>query len=253
MTSQDLVEAVQALPHGWHGHYLDVVDSTQDEARAAGERGAPDRSLFVADYQRAGRGRQGRRWLARPGAALMLSMLFREASAAAVPWRWTSLASVSLAQAISDVLPTLASAIKWPNDVMLDDRKVAGVLAQTWSDGQRLVAVVGVGVNVNANQSDLSRVGSPATSLCLAGKQEISRGRLLLAFVTRMDAWLGRPWPELHAAWNARLWGRGQRLRLLDINYEEDVVVLGAELDGSLRVRLADGTERRTTTGELLR
>ena len=63
-----------------------------------------------------------------------------------------------------------------------------------------------------------------------------------------MDAWLERPAAELHAAWQARLWGRGQRLRLLDLGREEEVVVLGAEPDGSLRVRLPDGTERRTTT-----
>ena len=58
--------------------------------------------------------------------------------------------------------------------------------------------------------------------------------------------------PSSIAAWQARLWGRGQRLRLVDLGREDEVVVLGAEPDGSLRVRLPDGTERRTTTGELI-
>ena len=83
-------------------------------------------------------------------------------------------------------------------------------------------------------------------------RREVDRGRLLRALVGHMDAWLARPWPALHAAWQALLWGRGQRLRLLDLGRAEDVVVLGAELDGALRVRLSDGSERLTTTGELI-
>ena len=102
-----LKAAVEALPRPWQATYFAVVESTQDEARAASRRGAPHRSIFVADYQRAGRGRQGRTWVARPGVALMLSVVFRESAAAAVPWRWTSLASVALAEAIVDLLPAL--------------------------------------------------------------------------------------------------------------------------------------------------
>jgi BirA family biotin operon repressor/biotin-[acetyl-CoA-carboxylase] ligase len=252
MTSDGLAEAVRALPRAWQGHYVEETDSTQDEARTAARVGAPSRSIFVADYQRAGRGRQGRSWLAGRGDALMLSVIFREHATPPTPWRWTSLASVALAEAISELVPVLQPAIKWPNDVLLDDRKIAGVLAETTSDGQQLVAVVGVGVNVNSLTADLATVGGAATSLRIASGQAVDRGELLLSLVRRMDAWLERPWPELHAAWLGRLWGHGQRLRLLDLGREEDVVVLGAELDGSLHVRMADGSERHTTTGELI-
>ncbi len=252
MARDGLAQALRALPPNWHGYYFDVVDSTQDEARAAARRGAPSRSIFVADYQRAGRGRQGRSWLAAPGDALMSSIVFREQAPAPTPWRWTSLASVALAESIQEVLPAVTPAIKWPNDVMLDDRKVAGILAETTWDGEQLVAVVGVGVNVNSTPADLERVGAAATSLRIAAGQSVDRGQLLLTLVRRMDLWFARPWPELHAAWQARLWRRGQRLRLVDLGVEAEVVVLGAELDGSLRVRLPDGTERHTTTGELI-
>jgi len=252
MASDGLAQALEALPPGWRGQYFDVVDSTQDEARAAAHLGAPSRSIFVADYQRAGRGRQGRSWLAGPGDALMLSIVFREFADPPTPWRWTSLASVALAESIEEVLPALTPAIKWPNDVLLDDRKVAGILAETTSDGHELVAVVGIGVNVNSTSSELQRIGAPATSLRIAAGQPVDRGELLLTLLRRLDTWYARPWPALHAAWQARLWRRGQRLRLIDLGREEDVVVLGAELDGSLRIRLPDGTERHTTTGELI-
>jgi BirA family transcriptional regulator, biotin operon repressor / biotin---[acetyl-CoA-carboxylase] ligase len=288
MPDDELAAAVAALPPHWQAHYFAAVDSTQDEARAAsrstrvvdqhraglasaadvvnqdhgavagaadavpGQLGAPHRSIFVADYQRAGRGRQGRAWLAPPGVALMLSIVFRDPAATPIPWRWTSLASVALAEAIEDILPGLRPAIKWPNDVLLNDRKVAGILAETSWDGLELVAIVGVGVNVRTPPADLARLGGAATSLRVASGQDVDSGRLLTAFVRRIDIWLARPPEDRHAAWQSRLWGRGQRLRLSDLGRDEEVVVLGAEPDGSLRVRLSDGSERRTTTGELI-
>jgi BirA family biotin operon repressor/biotin-[acetyl-CoA-carboxylase] ligase len=252
LVNDQLAAAVGRLPAGWRGHYFEAVESTQDEARAAARANAPSRSIFVADYQRAGRGRQGRSWLASPGQALLLSVVFRETSAALVPWRWTNLASVSLVEAIQDLVPQSRPAIKWPNDVLLGDRKTAGILAETSWDGQQLVAVVGVGVNVSTPASALAVVSGTATSLREACAQEVDRGELLLAFVRRIDHWLPQPVTQLFAAWQARLWGRGQRLRMLDLGREEDVVVLGVEPDGSLRVRMADGTERQTVTGELI-
>jgi BirA family transcriptional regulator, biotin operon repressor / biotin---[acetyl-CoA-carboxylase] ligase len=254
MASDQLRSAVAALPRGWCGSYFDAVDSTQEVARGAARVGAPSRSVFVADYQRAGRGRQGRSWIAEPGSALMLSLLFRDTATPPVPLRWTTLASVALAQAIEAMLPQLRPTIKWPNDVLLDERKVAGILAENSWDGSArgLVAVVGVGINVRTPASALASIGAPATSLCESADADVDRGDLLLAFIRCMDHWLDQPAENLHAAWESRLWGRGQRLRLREGVHEEEVVVLGADMDGCLRLRLADGTETRTATGELI-
>jgi BirA family biotin operon repressor/biotin-[acetyl-CoA-carboxylase] ligase len=247
MPGDELRAAVHNLPGGWSGKYFDSLGSTQDAAREAVRAGAPGNSMFVADYQSAGRGRQGRAWIAPPGAALTLSMVFRDT--ASTPLRWTTLASVALVEAILDVQMDLDAAIKWPNDVVLNGRKVAGILAETMWDGVELVAIVGVGVNVNTDAPDLLPM---ATSLRLAHGHPVDRGRLLQAFVGHLEVWLARPPSQLHDAWQSRLWGRGQRLRLVDLGREEEVIVLGADLDGSLRVRLRDGTERTTTTGELI-
>jgi BirA family biotin operon repressor/biotin-[acetyl-CoA-carboxylase] ligase len=252
VASDGLSEAVEGLPPGWVARYVETVASTQDEARAAARLGAPSRSIVGADFPRAGRGRQGRAWLAQPGDALLLSVVFRQTGPAS-PMRWTNLASVALVEAIDELLPGVQTAIKWPNDVLLGDRKVAGILAETAWDGRELVAIVGVGVNVNTSLPDLQQVHSAATSLrAAAGQGVVDRARVLHAFVRRMDVWLGQPFAAVHAAWQRRLWGRGQRLRLVDLGLDEMVVVLGVDPDGSLRVRLPDGTQRRTTTGELI-
>lgn len=180
-----------------------------------------------------------------------MSMLFREPTAEPRPWRFTSLVSISVSEAVQQLLPQLNTAIKWPNDVMLNERKLAGVLAETSFDGREIQAIVGVGVNVNATRADLAELPS-ATSLKIEAGQDVSRARLLTSIVRRLDYWLERPLEDVQRAWAARLWGRGQKLRLLDLGREEDVVVLDVEPDGALLVRLNDGTERRTTTGELL-
>jgi BirA family biotin operon repressor/biotin-[acetyl-CoA-carboxylase] ligase len=252
MAFEDLRRALEGLPPGWHGLLFESVGSTQDEARRAAAQGASTRSVLVADYQSAGRGRQGRVWHAPPGAALLVSILLRETGDVPRLWRTTALAAVALVEAIEAAAPSLQPAIKWPNDLMLDGRKVAGILAESWSERNQLAIAIGIGVNVNTRAEDLQAVSSVATSLRVASGADVDRGALLLALVEGIDRWQARPESELQATWQARLWGRGQRLRLADIGLDEEVVVLGATLDGALRVRLPDGTERTTTTGELL-
>ena len=245
-----LAHATRGLAAPWRGVYFETVDSTQDEARRAARAGAPDKSVFVANYQRAGRGRQGRRWVAPAGTSLLLSVLFRQASRGRLPQRFTSLAALALIEAIEALLPGTSAAIKWPNDVLIDGRKVAGVLAESTTNGIELTIIVGIGVNVAIPVHDLAAPG--ATTLEAACGRAVDRADLLERFVRRLDAWLARPPSQLQAAWEARLWGRGQRLRLVDLGRDEDVIVLGVGADGSLRVRLADGAERVTTTGELI-
>jgi BirA family biotin operon repressor/biotin-[acetyl-CoA-carboxylase] ligase len=247
MAGDSLAAALLRLPAAWHGYWFETVDSTQDAARAAASHGAADRSLFVADYQRAGRGRQGRSWLAESGAALLMSILFREVGAEARPWRFTSLASLAVVEAVQPLLARGSAAIKWPNDVMLDDKKVAGVLAETSWDGHRLQAIVGLGLNVTAAPEMPG-----ATWLARYGDGPIDRGDILLRLVDRLDHWAMQPDEQLHAAWQRHLWRRGQRMRLLDLGCEEDVILLGAGADGSLEIERADGSRHITTTGELL-
>jgi BirA family biotin operon repressor/biotin-[acetyl-CoA-carboxylase] ligase len=251
MPADRLAAAVLNLPAPWQGQFFDVVGSTQDLAREAARSGAPSRSLFIADYQTAGRGRSNRRWLASTGSALMMSILFRAQTETPTlrPWRYTSLTSLALLGTIAVHVPEAVAAIKWPNDVMLLDRKVAGVLAETSWNGQELQVIVGAGLNVSAAPPDVPG----AISLSAATARPLDRGDLLLTFVSQVDALFGEPDETVFARWASRLWGRGQRLRLVDSgDRDQDVVVLGARLDGSLHVRYADGSEGFTTTGELL-
>jgi BirA family transcriptional regulator, biotin operon repressor / biotin---[acetyl-CoA-carboxylase] ligase len=249
MASDSLAAALLRLPPPWHGFWFDTVDSTQDAARAAASRGAVDRSLFVADFQRAGRGRQGRTWLAEPGAALLMSILFKGilSGSDVKPWRFTSLAALSVVEAVQPLLASGHVAIKWPNDVMLEDRKVSGILAETRWDGRKLQAIVGIGLNVTASPENVD-----ATTLARYADGPVDRGDVLLRIVDRLEYWLSEPDERLHEAWQGHLWRRGQRLTLLDLGQEEEVVVVRVDADGTLEVQRADGSRHRTTSGELL-
>jgi BirA family transcriptional regulator, biotin operon repressor / biotin---[acetyl-CoA-carboxylase] ligase len=239
----------RALPPGWTLRCFGSVGSTQDVARAADDG---DRTIFLADHQTAGRGRRGRAWLAAPGSGLLLSVLFRSAGSPPTPRRYTTAVSLALADAIRELAPELEPRLKWPNDVMLGERKVAGVLAEADSSADHLRVIVGVGVNVDAERAELDAVGPTATSLRAATGRRVAREDLLVAFVRRLDGWLGRPPAEVYRAWEARLWGMGQRVRLADAEVDAEVVVLGVDAEGRLRVRLADGSERTTLAGELI-
>ena len=160
-----------------------LTDSTNERARELASRGAPHGTLVTADEQTAGRGRQGREWLAAPGSALLMSLVLRNASAT-LP--------LAAAVAVCEALPVEA-AIKWPNDVWVDGRKVAGILVE--ARPQEGWAVLGIGVNVR-DAPPLEHV----TSLDSAIGTEDLLDRLLLA----LDAWLSRPLPEVLATWRSR-------------------------------------------------
>ena len=250
------VVAEAEFPPGWHVRYLPSVPSTQDVARDLARSGVPNGTVVVADYQSAGRGRQGRQWVAPPGSSLLLSIVFRADAPSPVPQRYTATVSVALAEAVECVSPALRPAIKWPNDLMLGGRKVAGVLAEGAWDGERLTVIVGAGTNVRLPTETL--VAFPtSTSLELESGLAPDRGNLLAALVDRLAELSLLPAGELFDRWRARLWGRGQRLRLraldgADLDRVREVVVLGVDADGALRVRLDDGSEARTTTAELI-
>ncbi len=251
VTTLFAADVERTLPPGWTLHGYAEVGSTQDVACELARADAPDRTLVVADYQSAGRGRQGRRWLAPPGTALTFSVLFRAPSPSPPPRRYTMLASVSVCEAIEQLAPRLEPRIKWPNDVMLGERKVAGVLAEgTWV-GSALRLIVGIGINVTSRAEDLAATGSMATSLRLAGA-EVDRAELLVTVVERLTWWLAQPLDRLQSTWQHQLWGIGQQVRLAEGGCEVEVIVLGAADDGQLRVRDSDGTERLTLSGELV-
>ncbi len=240
-----------AWPRGWAVHYHAAADSTQDLARAAAEAGAPHGSVFVADWQRAGRGRRGRAWLAPPGTSLLFSLVARDVRLS--PFSQTAVCALALCRVLER--DRLAPALKWPNDVLLGDRKVAGVLAERVSGAAGAYQIVGIGLNVRYGAA---RAALPpfATALDWELGRRPERGPLLAALLRELAPLLAAPagaWEAgLYSEWLRRLWRRQQTVRLATGAETLEGRVEGAAPDGTLLLRLPDGTLRRITVGDVL-
>jgi BirA family biotin operon repressor/biotin-[acetyl-CoA-carboxylase] ligase len=173
--------------------HLRRVDSTNERARELAAAGAPHGMLVTASEQTAGRGRQGRSWSAPPGRALLASLVLRD-----LP----PLLPLSAAVAVAEVVEGagLEAAIKWPNDVLVDGRKVAGILVE--GRLQEGWAVLGIGLNVAVGVADLpAELRERAGTL---GLEPEAVEDVLAALLRALERWLSAPTVEMLAALRAR-------------------------------------------------
>jgi BirA family transcriptional regulator, biotin operon repressor / biotin---[acetyl-CoA-carboxylase] ligase len=172
---------------------LDVLaqtGSTNDDLLAAARAGAAEGAVLAAEHQTRGRGRQGRQWVSRAGSSLIFSVLLRPASVPPADRGWLPLLTgVAVARALGQVAGVDAT-LKWPNDVLADGAKLAGILAEQAGEA----IVIGVGLNVAATRDELPPPGPgalPATSLALLGARA-DRGSLLIGILAELEDWYRR-------------------------------------------------------------
>jgi len=174
---------------------LDTVDSTQSVAFALAERGAADRTVVVADQQLAGRGRRGRTWRAPAGTSLLVSIVVRPR----LPQSLLSTLSLTTAVAAAEALRRVCKVdarLKWPNDVLVGGKKVAGILLESRMSGAAggaasTVTIIGIGINLGQREfpPDLA---SGATSIALETGQAPGREPVLAGLLQEFDAWRAR-------------------------------------------------------------
>ena len=241
------------LPHQQIGaelRYEPVVTSTMDVARAAGHAGAAHGLVVLADEQTAGRGRFGRRWVAPPGANLTFTVLLRPALP--VLERLSMVAALAVGDGVADTTG-LQPVFKWPNDVQLHGRKLAGILIETEFAGETpAFAVVGIGLNVNAESAAVAEVREIAISLRDALGHTVEREALLASVLARFEAWYRRaPDPAVHAAWSSRLVTLGQQVRVSFAGGVESGLAEAVTETGALCLRRADGSLAILPAGEV--
>ena len=145
--------------------YLPTTKSTNEVATEAARSGAPEGTVVIAEEQTAGRGRLGRTWLAPAGSSLLFSLLLRPPLPPEQLYLLTMIAATSVVAAV-ERCTGLSCGVKWPNDVLIGGRKVAGILSEmSLAEGRTTFVVVGIGLNVNTDLSLLGEIASTATSL----------------------------------------------------------------------------------------
>ena len=220
--------------------YLATTDSTNEQALRWLADGAPEGALVVADHQTAGRGRRGRTWEAPPGSALLFSLVVRPRGRARITELLTTALGVSCARGIEETCG-LEIGLKWPNDLVIGDDKLGGILVESRvTAGSVEGAVAGIGINVSWPAGDDARpFATPATSIAAAlangiGEGIPSRVELLGAVLASFEDLYGRLDSEAGAEETRR-----------------EAAARSTVLGSAVSVRLADGSEIRGTATDL--
>ena len=239
------------VPH----RHRPVVASTMDEAAAWAEAGAPHGAVLTADHQTGGRGRRGRSWDDVDGQSLLASIVLRD-----LPADRLGLVPLAVGLAVADAVDALASApnaasVKWPNDVLVDGRKLAGVLTEARHGPDGPVVIVGLGVNVS-QASFPGALARRAVSLRQLAV-EANRDALLRAVLVRLNRQLAAlasgSEEAFVAAFDGRMAHRGERVAITSGVDDRTVgVALGIAADGALRLRV-EGAERNVYAGDVTR
>jgi BirA family transcriptional regulator, biotin operon repressor / biotin---[acetyl-CoA-carboxylase] ligase len=232
------------------------TDSTNEVAFRLAEEGAEEGTVVVAEAQRRGKGRLGRRWESPSGVNLYCSVILRPPILPTRAAQLTFLSSVAVARAIA-ATTSLQPFIKWPNDLLIDGRKVAGLLNEMSAETEKVnFIVLGIGVNINMRRDQFpGELRHPATSLMLEEGREVSRLAFTRALLEALDelysAYLFHGYGTVREEWLARCGFLGRRVRISFQENELSGTAEGIDEDGALLVRLADGKTERVLAGDV--
>lgn len=264
MDQEILEHKLVGLPLGGI-RYFESVGSTNDIAASWAEGGAVDCSLVIADEQLQGRGRAGRKWITVPGSSLAFSLILRpstheKGSLASLVSRFTGLGALAVNQVLQDHY-LLPSQIKWPNDVLINRKKVCGVLVEAhWVDEILSSIILGIGINIAT--FDMPHDGTliyPATSVEQELKHPVDRITLLCKILDEIIKW--RPYllqDEFLLVWEANLAFRNEKVQVMVSSDQEQVPgtprvgkIIGLMPDGALRLQTESGDEILIRSGEI--
>lgn len=254
-TEAELESVISTRVAGRNLVFLDMVDSTNTRAKQLAEAGAPDGTLVVAETQSSAKGRRGRSWMAPSGSGVWFSLLLRPKIAPEHASMLTLVAAMAVETGIRD-LAGIEGRIKWPNDIVIEGKKICGILTEMSADMDDVNHVV-VGIGINANIREFPKeLRDKATSLLLVSGQMVRRAALLNAVLLAWEEYYGKYLQTedlslLAAEYNTRLAGLGGMVRVLAPKREYTGISRGINHKGELLVEREDGTVTEVMSGEV--
>ena len=255
--SEEIQDGLKTAIIGSEIVYFAETDSTNHRAALLAEGGGKDGTVIVAEAQSAGKGRLGRRWTSPSGVNLYLSIILRPAIAPRAAPLLTFLSSLATARAI-ELETGLRPTVKWPNDVLLDGCKVAGLLNEMNAETERVnYVILGIGVNLNMKKEQFpDDLRYPATSLALALQRPVDRVRFCRRLLREIDT-LYRDYPAgqetILAGWLAYFDLLGKKVMVEEPSRTVVGLVTGIAADGALLLALENGTSERILAGDVRR
>lgn len=255
LSIDDLRGARAAARIGCHLHYFESVDSTNTVAHQLARGGAADGTVVLAETQTKGRGRLGRTWVSPPYRNLYLSVILRPGLPVSDAPPIGLVAGLAVAETVREWTPQVA--IKWPNDVLVAGRKVAGILLEMEAeDGRVRFVILGVGVNLNSVADDFPPdLRDKAIGLCTAVGTPVDRGgfaaRLLSRLEARYEVFLREGFAAIQPLWEGLSCLTGRHVHIDGGGERHAGVVTGIGADGTLRLRDTAGQEIRVVAGDV--
>lgn len=248
---------LEAKRLGGKFHYFAELGSTNVHARMLAEHGAAEGDFVIAEAQTHGRGRLGRRWESPPGVNLYFSVILRPRLMPVHAPQITLMAAVALAETIVPLIEQ-APVIKWPNDILVNGRKLAGVLSEAACDPERIdYVILGIGLNLNYRAVSMPpEIRRRATSVADLTGNPIDRESVMLRLIHNLDRCYGEleefGFEALRSRWDAFFGLRGRRVRIE--NHEQVVIghALGIDRNGALIIEDDFGKLQNIYAGDVI-
>ena len=254
MNESEIRSSLRTARYGRTIHLYDVIDSTNTKAKLLAAGGAPDGTLVIAERQTAGKGRLGRNWESEPGVNLTFSLILRPQISPSRTGIIPLIAGIAVSQAVEDVTGRKPSC-KWPNDILMEGRKICGILTESLVEGSSLLALI-VGIGINVNQKEFpAEIRETAGSLLRVTGTPVPRVSLLSAVLYRLENLSAFFTPDRHAEFLKTYseYGprAGTRVRLRHSSGTASGVTAGIDDSGGLILRDPRGTETTWYAGDV--
>jgi len=242
----------------WAGHEVhcyEKIDSTNNAAKNAAEQGSVHGALFIAEQQSAGKGRRGRSWVSPTGTGIWMTILLKPELEPSYASMLTLVAALSISEAIEEATGLVAK-IKWPNDIVVNGKKVCGILTEMNAEIECIhYVVIGLGTNVNIEEFP-KEIQETATSLMIEAGKHIDRVPVICAFLscfeTNYETFIKQKnLSDLLENYNKRLVNCGREVRILDSNGGYIGIARGIDKNGGLIVEKEKGETVTITSGEV--
>ncbi len=254
LTAEEIISQLDTKVFAQKTIYHEEIDSTNEEAKRLAEHGAIHGTLVISDYQSKGKGRRGRTWLSSKGNCIYMSIILRPDMES----QYASGLTLMAALAVSDGIDRLGckTKIKWPNDVIINGKKVCGILTEMSSEIDYInYVVVGIGINVN-DEVFSEEIAQMATSIRLESGKVQNRAKLVSYIMEAMEEYyiLYRRTNDLSLIldkYNQKLVNVNEKVKLIKKGEEQIKTALGVDKTGALIVKDENGISEAVISGEV--
>lgn len=255
LSAEELESSIHTAWAGKNVVFFDRTDSTNIQARRLADQGAPHGTLVVAEHQEGGRGRRGRAWVSPKGSGIWMSILLRPQIESVSASMLTLIAALAVGKGIREATG-IETGIKWPNDLVLNRKKICGILTEMSTEMTEIqYVIVGPGINVNTEDFP-EEIRKIATSLCMETGKKYRRSPMIGKIMEALEEYYGifektQDMSGLMEEYNRSLVNFGQEVCVLAPSGEFRGISEGINREGALLVKREDGTVEEVISGEV--